>query len=52
MKMPKLNFKVLFDNDKFLWFLSFLFAFMLWFTVVNTIDTTAGPLHYQCPGVL
>ena len=41
MKMPKLNFKVLFDNDKFLWFLSFLFAFMLWFTVVNTIDTTA-----------
>ena len=41
MKMPKLNVKVLFDNDKFLWFLSFLFAFMLWSTVVNTIDTTA-----------
>ena len=37
----KPNFKVLFDNHKFLWFLSFLFAFMLWFTVVNTIDTSA-----------
>ena len=41
MKITKPNFKVLFDNDKFLWFLSFLFAFMLWFTVVNTIDTSA-----------
>ena len=29
MKIAKPNFKVLFDNDKFLWFLSFLFAFDL-----------------------
>ena len=40
MKRPKMNFKVLFDNDTFLWFFSFLFAFMMWFTVVNTIYTS------------
>lgn len=42
MKMPKLNFKVLFDNDKFLWFLSFLVCLhAVVHRRINTIDTTA-----------
>lgn len=56
MKRPKMNFKVLFDNDKFLWFFSFLFAFMMWFTVVNTIYTstdrtiTGVPVSFNTAG--
>ena len=41
MKRPSINFKVLFDNNKFLWFFSFLFAFLIWLSVVNTVYTTA-----------
>ena len=41
MKRPNINFKVLFDNNKFLWFFSFLFAFLIWLSVVNTVYTTA-----------
>ncbi len=49
MKKSKVNFKVLFENDNFLWLFSFLFAFMLWFMVVSTINTSADRTIAEVP---
>lgn len=50
--MKKLSLKELFNNDRFLWLFSLLFAIVVWFVVINAVDPSTRTVIKGVPVTL